>query len=501
MIPTMRFPRLFQALRLGTVLLPALTACSGSGEDEILAGNMDAGGKLDGGSADGSTPGANDGGGEGDDGGKGPDGGTGPDASTPRGPMDFTLHYNRRPVPNAVVVLHDASGAAIERLNTDALGQVHPAVAPHMLTVLPPLDFLQLMEGGPISYLGVEPGDNLFIDLDQIGIDSPSEGSYSVTLPSLVPSANLYFVSASSDDCGHSASSNAQLDAFPLFTQCTRPQGIDVFAVALQAGTGPLKYAYAKDQPVPASGSVQQLALTEWVDPDQVTVSIVNADTETPPYGAVVSYRNGGRYWTGTSEGTPSGTNTWQYHTALGFFDSLGFMASFNASAPGESTYSQLEQRTLPRNMHELDATSVLPPVRVGGIDSSTPTRPIISLVPEASDTADATVLQIEINADGTDGRIFYSFWTFVAPPDATQLQLPDPSVYAAHLGVALENATSIGLHVLGSVAYDIDTVPDYDAFRQLPVDFTSYIEGQSFDVRRPTPSLLRTTNWRRDDG
>jgi len=495
----MRFSRLFYALRVGTALLPAITACSGSNDDELSAGNMDAGGSLDGGSADSSTPGADDGGG-GD-----PDGGPGPDGSTPRGPMTFTLHYNRRPVPNAVVVLHDADGAATGSLNTDALGQVHPPVAPHMLTVLPPLDFLRLMEGGPISYLGVETGDNLFIDLDQIGIDPPSEGSYAVTLPSLVPGANFYAVSAGSDDCASSAGSDGQLDdAIALATKCIRSQSIDVFAAAQQAGTGPLKYAYAKDQPVPASGSVHDLQLTEWVDPDQVTVSIVNTDALEIPladvYGEVGSYRNGGWYWTGSSPGTPSATNTWQDHTALGFFDSLSFNARFSRYPVGESLYSALEQRTLPQTAFELDATLALPPVRVQGIDMSNFMRPVVSLTPEASNTADATVLQVSFEANGTDGPFWHAFWTFVVPPDATQLSLPDPSVYAAHLGVALEDATSVGVVLFDSYAYDLDTTPDYDAFRQLPIDFTSYIEGQSFDVQRPTPSLLRTTNWRRED-
>ncbi len=458
----------------------SLPACSGSEGDEQQSGGPDGGGNTDSGMGPGGDAQvvAPD-----------PDSSTPePDAGTPQG-ISLTLRDNTGArIADAPVLLYDQAGTKLDTLLTDQAGQIHAPLAPHAVMVLPPAENLELFRGA-LTYLGVEDGDDLIVEIPGERI-AAELGSFTLTVPPLA-GAQYYIVTTGNDLCT-SFHQQAAGTTFTLpITEDCRADSMDLVVTAMSSGQ-PIGYAALLDQTPPAMDGNKALTYEgAWTDSTALSIATTNI-ASTFPY--VTPYIDGQQVYTAgdVSEGAP-GSFTFPY--PAGIVNQFDVDLSFEVPVDEGYASTAFKQKTADTSAVSYDGSVALAPMRVTGVDL-TANPPQISLIaaPEAADAA-GLVVDLAFPAEGGQGTFGLSLG-FILAPGTTSIEVFGLNDIAQHFAPEIDESAPPTEYHQYTWVYEGDSVPDYQAFRQEAISFEYDVEGSDLEPVRERPSFWQFVRW-----
>lgn len=404
-----------------------------------------------------------------------------PDAD-PRGPVTIGVEANGQGVPGIDIVFNDVDGSVISSLQTGTDGTATENVlAGSSATILISPDTDQY---ATITYLAVEPGDNLTFVFE--GGNPTDVGDLQVTLPGIAAGATSYEISLG---CGVvlTTATPAVPVTGTINSDCLgSDNNIDVWVVALDAGNNPVAYEHAKDVAVVAAGTTN-VTLDAWQDvTDQLDVTLTNVPAGITGAGLEPHWRVDGLDFGGFGGGGAASGGTIHALSSLpqgGFVDRLQyglFMQLGNAFHGLLVAHANVP--TTPA--HNL-ATLLLPTMT-------------------AASAADASShLEVSYTADGSfdsaDGAIVLASWTdgaagieshaayILVPPDAgttfTLPDLPDPLS-------AFRTSADATFDVPSLIWLEADFTDGYRGWRRGPA--FDLVGGNTFDMLPATGGVIR---------
>ncbi|MFT3925913.1 MAG: hypothetical protein QM778_25445 [Myxococcales bacterium] len=419
-----------------------------------------------------------------------------PDASEPdaEGPtldgISLTLRIGASdPVPNATVLLYDAAGAKLDTLLTDQNGQIHSALAPHAVTVLPPSDNLDLVRGA-LTYVGVKDGDDLIVQLREPDQILPTLGSFELTVPPLANASTYVFYARNSSCSGSSNNTTFTQD----ITAACRADSMDLVVAGIVNGTTG-GYAVLRNQAPPTLGNVATLTYQgTWAAPATFPVTVDNVPNDLVPNITVAPFVDGQAVYTGYNL-NENPQHTWNYLYPDAVVNQFDVEVGFSVPDLNDNVYSEFRQRTADTSALAYDASDRLAPVRISAFDDSDPKRPLVTLTsdPQAADVTLFTFDAAFTTNDG-QGQSYYGYGLVVAP-GAESFQFPDLSDVATHFADEVDESVPPEFSNWRSRVYDGNNVADYNALRQQPIYF-DFGEGVAMEPIRTRPSRWRITTW-----
>ncbi len=391
--------------------------------------------------------------------GHGGDGGI--DARVPRASIAVSNRVG--PIRGVDVVFHDAGGAPLAHVQTDAAGRAEGAIEDGgMITVLSQDVGRRLW-----TFVDVSAGDALsFVDPDL----NPARvvGTATVQLPA-VAGAAWYDVTAATIgqpcNAGADAGEPPVALALDVTSHCLSPAGtLDLVATAvdlngLTIGVSTARAVAWTDGaviPMPAWGHLATLTVTGTRVPDH-----------TYEVDASMFYRDGERSTAGpgiTRRPLAGATTMMPLEHVEGLAGATDFAI---AVAHGDTkqriwgTSTQTRRWAVPPATLAIDLTSdLLPLVPAPTYDRSNPVRPAVTWTPVAPASIDGGVVDVGWR---DQGEPFGYRWTLLVPPGGARVQVPSLPTELAEWAPGTEAVFSGGQVSL----YDADWVSSYDQLRR----------------------------------
>jgi hypothetical protein len=379
----------------------------------------------------------------------------GPDSSTPQ---PVTVHVTRgeNAAADVLVVFHDEGGAVLTTAKTDATGTVKSSGAiPAQVSVL----LGEGRERAIHTWTGVEARDELFAK-DPFARNDDSFGTYASKLPGAYSGANRYAVGIGPYDCGGSwpESSLALPLSFSPSADCLKTQNT-LLAVALTNGIGPKAFAFKKGLAIPASGSKVNTTFTEWSAPASATLELTNREPGVEVGATIVDIVNGVWFDIGQQS---AAEDAFTFPVPAGFADAHQFAVAVHSE---NGTVSVGKRVPGTNSSASLDVGTALPALESATMDTANVKRPKISRTSKAS-LASTDGGHGFVELWGQNEEVYR--WSFVVPPGATTVQVPQfPAEAAAWLPFG-EDGGDLPTHMTNPrmTFVESDVFAGYAAFR-----------------------------------
>lgn len=395
------------------------------------------------------------------------------------------------PKKDARVITHDATGAVIADLKTDATGKVALPLAPSMVTVLTQYGETSGARFEPITFAGVADGDNLVVDAKDPYQETANEGgSYTVSFGQPFAGASEYYLRVG-DCAGGQTTDLASPFVLDVSSSCVGNQNAILVAARAALTGAEVAFGFVKNAAKPAvNGTVA-------VGPVAFTAAgVTKVDATNLPVGDVSSFADlyaiaNGTSFYATGVGGGFGEGGQSFATATGFADAYQSLvvARHQDSGTHERGFIRREATTAPASatLPVFDFAKALPEITTATLAKPDVARPDVTLTSAASlATADGAVATVTwfIPAQEQSGR-----WTFVLPPTTTAFKVP-----------ALPADATVFVPTADSAIYDVafveaSLVPGYPELKKLPVSPAGLTVA---DAWRPLPAAgtVRMTRW-----
>lgn len=410
--------------------------------------------------------------------------------TTPKG-VTVTVFDSLAPKKDARVIAHDATGAVVGDVKTDATGKASFATAPSMVTVLTQYGEALGARFQPLTVAGVVDGENLVIDVTDVnGASAPDAGNYSVTFAG-APVVGATDYAARIGNCSNSTVNPALPLTVALTADCLGAQ--NAVLVSARNGAGDLAYGYAKNVAKPANATATvNVAPNAFVAAGKTKLVATNVPANGSSFGDLYAIANGMSFYTNSIGGAFEDGGL-SFATATGFADAYQATATTRNYENG-GTHAQIfvrrEATTAPADttLPAFDFATSLPSITNATLAKATVARPDVTITSSASlASADGAVAVVGwfFPAQEQSGR-----WTFVLPPSTTAFKVPAlPADVPAQF---VPDATS---DVYEITFVESSQIPGYKELKALPV----LQAGLSLaDASRPLPAAgtVRLTQW-----
>jgi hypothetical protein len=425
-----------------------------------------------------------------------PDAGADADAAVAPKGVTVMVVAGLAPKPDARVLAHDATGAVVADLKTDATGKVTLATAPSMVTVLTQYGLGSSASFEPLTYVGVVDGDNLVVDATDPYVDtSTAAGSYTVSFAAPFAGATDYDVRIGAS-CGGATSTPANPLTVAVTSTCVGAQNA-IFATASNAGS-PLAYGFVKGAAKPAVGGALAVGPITFVAKGTTTVKATNLAAGDSGYGNLFAIANGTSFYTSSIGGTLEGAGL-DFSTATGFADAYQSTVTaqhYDNGGTQARTFVRRETTVAPatESLAAFDFATALPAVTNVTYANATVERPevtVTSAAPMAAADGAVAVIgwYISNGEQSQNGR-----WTILLPPSTSTFKVPalppglDPGF--------VPNANS---YVYEVSFVEASQVPGYKELKSLPASPAGW---SLLDASRPLPAAgtLRVSAWNAGD-
>jgi hypothetical protein len=411
-----------------------------------------------------------------------------PDADV-SGPATITVMSEGNPIPGIDVVFSNPDGSVLSQMTTNASGEATETVLPGsagtiavMIPGAPP--------GGPtgngyaaISWLGIEPGDDLVWTFD--APQPATFGDLTVNLPGDFGGATQYEVHLGCTS--FFAADGTTPVTGTIAEDCLgTDQNIDVLAIALDDGGAPVAFSYDNELAVAAGTTVTMPAWQTTFDP--LTVTLTNAPAAAAGAGMETSWDINGLDFQGFGGGGgfTAGTATLQsgYPTG-GIVDRLEYSVFIQLGPqPEDGTGVILASYTDTPATASHDLSSVLLPAIGNATVGNAQGRAELAWTSSGSFASADGSLWLTSWDDGPD----LHQWFVMTPPGVSNpFQLPEmPEDLAAFrtTGTAVFD-TPTAIFIEG------DFIADYAAFR--PIGYQLFNGGPG-QILPATGGLLRAS-------
>lgn len=402
----------------------------------------------------GSSSGSFDGGtGAFDAGASTPDGAPPPsaDAAPEAGPTGVIVNVrsNAKPLADAAVILHDATGAVIATQKTDATGRVTAAKAPAMVTVVGEVNG----EKALLTYLGVAEGDVLNVEVGALGGEQAPVGSYAVSFTAPAPPSPVAYSVYVNGDCQNGNEGSPSLLTVDLYPSCLRQNNV-LYGV-VQNGEGVNShFTFKKGEAPPAANASRAVTLPQWAPAQTTTVTAANVGARVDARVGFVAIADGAPFEVESAVTVGSGAT---FRWGQGFPDALS--ARLVARNLDGADGALMVKRVAPGNAIAFDLATGLPAITK--VESTGTPRPDVKVTASASlgGSDGGIVSLIWSKTVGNDLNQYR--WSFVVPPDATTFKAPA-------LPDTLADLAPPANVVVGAGFFEADVVPGYAQTRAL---------------------------------
>ena len=400
--------------------------------------------------------------------------------------VTVTVLDNLAPKKDVRVITHDATGAVLADLKTDAAGKVTLAAAPSMITVLSVRGSDVAPTFAPITYVGVADGDALLVDTTDPDATT-QRGKLSVSFGTPYAGATSYAVEVGRD-CVWSTTTPAEPLLVNLFSNCVAAQ--NAVLVRASDGTSDLAYGFAKNQAASVANGTLQVGPINFTVKGATTQKATNLPVDAAVSAQLHSIANGAAFYTNDRTGSLEGAGL-SFSTATGFAEAYQVSVEASRYANGGTRTKSFVQRTATAApatevLPAIDFATALPYVTDVTFAKAVPARAEVAITSEAPlTTADGAVAEIVWYAGGeSDAR-----WTFVLPPTTTAFKLPaipaDAASFIPTAGAVLTRITFV----------EASQVPGYKELKALPVSMDGLRMVQA-GTTLPTAGTLRASGW-----
>jgi hypothetical protein len=356
------------------------------------------------------------------------------------------------PVPGVTVVFQDAAGTLVGTAVTGADGKASAVVvAGSQITVVTGTTGNRRL----LTYLGVKPGDVLNVAL-------PNIRAVSVTLAASNPGGTPSVVAGNFDCYGNPPVSGGQT-VLALRPSCITGPVFPVLAISTAALAPITYYSFLKGVAPAASGATNVAGLSAWAAGTPYSVNVTNAPN-LPGASAHLGQIANNQSAASAAPGfvLAAGAGTASFSVAPGYADAYQGEVQFTDYPPGFlRTVSFAKRVATGGAMQALDLTpGVLP--QLASLTVTGTTRAVVTWTATSSlaatDGGAVSVTWMQPYDGGSEAIT----WTFIVPPDALTLTLPElPAALAAF---APDPAAPV---LTPSVAFvESDLLPSYDAVR-----------------------------------
>lgn len=387
------------------------------------------------------------------------------------------------------VIAHDATGAVIGDVKTNASGVVSFAAAPSMITVL---TRLQGASPAAITYLGVADGDALSVAIPAFGGQPPVFAKFTATASVVAGATNYTFNTG--DSCLGFAGPTGGPITYDLYPYCLNAQNA-VLAAAFQDGSL-LGYGFKKNQAKPASGATVDVGTITIGGKGTLTMTSPNQPPNTFVDAELRSIANSAGYFTAN----PSGAfddGGYTFPIATGFAESYQSLLTARNQQGSPSSKGFLRREASNNTATQsltYDFSTALPFITDGVVSGAVPARSDVTITAAASLAAtDGGIIRLRWNLPG--GVIPQPQWSFVVPPGTTTLKVPAlPNDADANPYLPLAGTT-----VKDVVFVESTLIPGYAQVKALPLSS----DGEpptGIDVSTPLPlnGTVKITTWNR---
>lgn len=399
-----------RSLRLLALLAPALllpVACEASSSSSGGVFNPEAGPGFEAGPPSGPLPEA------------------GADVVVPPAGVTVTVIAGLAPKKDARVITHDATGAVLADLRTDAAGKVSLATAPSMVTLLTQHGAGISATFWPMTFVGVADGDDLVFDATDPELASTPTlaGSFTVSLGQPYAGSTDYGLRVG--HCSTTTNDFANPRVFEVWSDCVGNQ--NAILVAARTDDVDIGYGFVKNVAKPAvNGTVAVGPITNVVATGLTTIDATNVPGDAESFGDLYAVANGLSFYA-VSEGGALGDGGLSFKTATGFADAYQSMIAVRTYLDeGSQTryFVRREATTAPASatLPAFDFATSLPSVTGTTLTTTVPARAEVALTSDkpltGSDGAFAELYWYPGSEQG--GR-----WTLMLPPTTTAFKLP----------------------------------------------------------------------------
>ena len=326
------------------------------------------------------------------------------------------------PRPNVRVIAHDATGAVVGEMTTDAAGKVVFATAPSMVTVL-----VKQASGtnGAMTYMDLVDGTVLRVVVPLLV--QTTVGQFSVAFDS-IPAGSTVFDVRTNGGCGATVAANSPIN-FGLQERCAAPV---VAIVAFATGPGsvtPFGAAFAKNVAPPANGATANVGPLVWSAPGTTTISVLNPPADLLDASSTLDAVVDG---VGYAQKVTTASRTGHtFATITGFAQQyrVDVIASSTNSPPGVSRSKRIRQTSATaapasETLPSVDFATTLPNLTNLTLDQTEYARPVIT-VTAAGSLAAATSASASLRwLSGLPSDPSHT-WTLVFSPSKTVIRPP----------------------------------------------------------------------------
>ena len=351
------------------------------------------------------------------------DGGTDalPDV-TPKG-VSVSVVDGAAPVKDIRVIAHDATGAVIGDVKTDATGRASFATAPAMITVLE----RPFGSAAALTYLGVAEGDVLVVNRPQLGSEETSIGKYSITANPNGILADSIEYQVGGDACVNNNSPVTAATEVTLYPMCLGATGT-ILATARDGGV-PLGFGFQKNVAKPALNTTANIGPITLAPKGNATLKATNVPAgsfiDSVDFRPVVGDRS---FYVNGATGTIDDAAGAVYPIPTGFADAYEsrVIVRKGETSPSQTVAFVRREASNGTNAQALayDFAQALPFVTNAVVSGPVPARSDVTITSSAP-TATSDGGYVLLGWTIASGAVTSHQWSFVVPPGTTTFKIP----------------------------------------------------------------------------
>jgi hypothetical protein len=350
----------------------------------------------------------------------------GPDVAVdaPLEPVTISVLRGATAQANVDVVFQDAQGAVIEALKTGTDGKASRVVpAGSMLTVAIGYTDQNLIDHHDLlTYVGVEPGDNLIANVpaDPAAVDP----TLTIDVPANPPQGTTTIDVYAGGEC-YANAAGATVDV-PIYPGCRQGPTLAILALASD-GTAFTGYSFMKGVATPTMNGTYN-GLGAWqtsFNSFQLAVSNLDANDDRLRM-QVLQIADGQARDEARSPAPTGGAASATFQIIPSFADGLQSEAFVGYILAGRDHLRTISKRVAATATSEaFDLSQLLPHIDTITVDESTVSRPLVTWTAAASlAQTDGGIARLQWMED-VDGATVNHTWSFVLPPGTMSVRAP----------------------------------------------------------------------------
>lgn len=408
----------------------------------------------------------------------------------PKG-VTVTVIDNSLPKADVRVISQDATGAVIADAKTDAAGKLTIATAPATVTVLAASNTAPT----PVTFFAVEDGDTLVVRIPPaVLVEQAPVGHYSVTFTPggvvATPHANVTV----GGGCSNSTLDTTVPLVVDLFPSCVSATNV-IFGDGSAVDGTRNGFAFKKGVAPPAANASADVTLPAWDPPGATTLTASHLPSGYLSVDAsLYMIANGASFGTDVAPGSDQINSVAgrTFQTATGFADAYQSFVHTVDDTGGLVESSILRRETAPATttLPDFDFTNALPYITATALDSTTVSRPIVTLTSDKPLTAVDGGIVVLSWTSSSDAA---AAWTFVVPASAAAtFKAP-----ALPTDVDAQRFTPIGPTIVDSATFfEATQLPGYKETKLIPIVPRASLDLLDASVPLPINGTVRITSW-----